>query len=287
MNENRVFYQLKPGTMDACNLTKSARADAERTWRCPSCGSPRPGTEAIDVQIEQSEIKDGPLNLVFDGVALALRSFLAQLGKDVINRDLMLGRVFGPDGNELEEWCTYRSRREIIVRGADERAGPDYPVYNVCYRCCNACGHILYGALLDKYHYLYPTPPQDAEVFQDSRSLVVPDYLFSRLEVPKKARIYVDRLEVLDAPLDGFGVLEPWEPDRSKWGIRHRTMRGHTCLTDFVLRQGQEDLDARKNGYYTSIIWHFFPDPESGQVDIAPELLQSMERSGINCTIHD
>jgi hypothetical protein len=243
----------------------------------------------MDVQLEELQIKKyhAPLNFVSANIGLAQKSFLAQIGWDIVERDLYLGRVFNYHRKLLDDWVTFHGRRHLVVRGADERAGPDYPIYNVRYRCCHICGRVLYGALRDKHHYLYPSPPTDAEIFEDRCSLIVPDYLFAKLEIPKKAKIAIDRLEVLDEPLDGFGILEPWESDRSKWGDRHRSMRGCTVLTDSVRRQGSEDVEAMNQGYYHSVYWHFFPDPETGRIEMTPELREAVEGSGIQCVLHE
>jgi hypothetical protein len=283
MSNVKYYYKLCPLTSDPEDLTKQARAEAARTWECSECTSLKLGAGAIDAQISVSRIKDKPINFVTDGIGLALRSFLDQLGPDVVERDLHIGRVFGSDGEELKDWCTFYGRREVVVRGCDnledenDRAG---------YRVCRQCGRTLYFAL-EKPHYLCPSPPTDAEVFTDHcLALVVPDYLLAKLEIPKKSKIAVTRLEVLAEPLDGFGPLEAWEADRAKWGVRHESKRGYTRLTDSLLRQLKEDVDARNRGYYTSIFWHFFPDAETGRIEIAPDLLEAMEMSGIKHVLH-
>jgi hypothetical protein len=268
--------------MDACNLTHEARAMAARTWQCSGCNSPKPGSKSIDVHLQQVRIKDGPLNLVTCGLGLVYTPFLEQLGWENVERDLHLGRAINYKGKLVDDWVTFNPRRRVIVRGSDD---PKNENSRAGYRICVECGRTLYGAYGTPY--LFPGPPADAEIIgKRTSTLIIPDYLFFKLEIPNKAKIAVDRLEVLGEPLDGFGVLEPWEPDRSRWGVRHQSMRGYTRLTDSVLRQGKRDVEAMNNGYYHSVYWHFFPDAETGRIELAPDLLEAMERSGIEYVLH-
>mgnify|MGYP001449074007 CR=1 FL=1 len=283
MNNKPVFYELSPSSMNACNLTPQAKAKAQQSWLCPGCVSPKPGVGPVDVQIQQSRIKDQPLSFVRPGVPLALRSFLDRLDKEVVQRDLYLGRVFGPDGRELEDWCTCLARHRIIVRGSDD---PADEISRAGYRICKECGQTRYFA--QGVQYLYPDPlASDAELFTDGCSLIVPEHVITRLKISDSDGIYITRLNILDSPLDGFGELFPVEADQSKWGDHHKSKRGYTTFSNSLLAQGKEDVQGIKQGYYRRVYWHFFPDDETGQIAIDPELLEAMEDSGIMCVLHN
>lgn len=281
MSDASIFYQIEPTTMNPCELSPDSHTKVKQTWLCAGCGNARPDVQGIDIQIDRSTVKDGPLNFAAY-VPIVQRSFLYQMGEHIADRDLMLGRVYSSNGTELDDWRTYHARRNVIVRGSDD---PNDENDQVKFWCCNECGRLVYSA--GGIRYLFPDPPNDAEIYETALGLLVPDYLFSSLVIPKKAKVYVKRLKVINPPLDGFGVLGNWETDRSKWGTAHRSMRGCTRLTDSLLRQGAEDVEAIKRGTYRSVFWHFFADAATGRIEIAPDLLEAVERSGIKCVFHE
>lgn len=197
MNGKSVYYFLQPTTMDACNLTREARKLAPSEWKCEGGIHAKPDIGPINVHISHHRIGDKPLNFVTDGVHLALRSFLNQFGQEILARDLILGKVFGPDGRLNDEWVTYRGRRRIIVRGSH------------CTGCrtCDVCGRTLYSFKGEPY--LYPTPPSDADVFEANvMGMVISESIFSHLVMSPKSKIAVSRVEVIDPPLDGLGTLD-------------------------------------------------------------------------------
>lgn len=197
MNATHIYYYLQPSTMNPCNATLEERKRIRNTWKCPGCTLPKPDFGAIDITIAQTKIRDEPLNFVTDGVDLALMSFLDQMGQDVVSRDLLLGNVFGPDGKLNEEWVTYRGRYSVVIRGEND----------ITTRKCESCGRRFYGSKGEQY--LYPAPPSEANVFEYyGMGMVVTERIFNRLEIPPKSKIAVTRLEVIDPPLDGLGLLE-------------------------------------------------------------------------------
>jgi hypothetical protein len=103
---------------------------------------------------------------------MASMAFLDALGTDLIQRDLYLGRVYGPDGQELREWATLRGKHRLTVRGTK----------NVSYRRCAQCGRDVYFAMGKKY--LYPGPPPDIAIFEsDLCGLVLTEETFLRAGV--------------------------------------------------------------------------------------------------------
>lgn len=183
--------------MDPCSLTKEAYAKAQHTWLCTGCCAPMPGIGALDVQLEDSP-HDGPLNFVNGcGVPIALRSFLDAIGDEADRRELMLGRVHGPDGKRLDDWVTVRGRHGLIIRGSK----------NVSHRQCSNCGRHVYFAMGKRY--LFPEPPKDVEIFEsDLFGLVLSERLFSLIDLSKWKSISVDELPVLKEPKDSLGDLQ-------------------------------------------------------------------------------
>lgn len=182
--------------MDGCDLTKEADSDARRSWLCTGCNSPKPGVGAIDVRIRAVPGKE-PLNAVVGwGVPIASKAFLDAIGNDLVQRELYLGRVYGPGGQELTEWATFRGKYHLIVRGSE----------NVSHRRCAECGRDVYFAMDKKY--LYPSPPPGVSLFESHMcGLILAEDVFSRSGIEKWPGLWIDKLSVADAPEDSLGEL--------------------------------------------------------------------------------
>lgn len=193
---DKLFYRLSSITMESCDITKASYEVAKKTWLCMGCCSPKPGIREINVHLDVYP-ENIPLNFVNGcGLGIAQKALLWSLGEAEAQRDLYLGLVYGPDGHQLEEYVTYHSYPEIIVRG-DQHAN---------YRHCIECGRTLYFAMGKKY--LYPAPPKGASIYyKGNGGLVITEELFQRLDVTQWHKLAVDALSVLDEPLDGLGIL--------------------------------------------------------------------------------
>jgi len=198
MNQSAAFYGLTSVTMNPCFLQKEARLAAMDTWACPGCGCPKSEVCSIDVALQDRSPRDKPLNFVFgSSVGLIHRELLECIDQDVIRSDLHLGRVFGRQGEELPDWVTFRGRREVIIRGST----------NAGFRHCEECGRVLYSATGSRY--LSPAPPADATVFErQPGALVVPQEIYERVAARNWRRLRIEKLPILDEPLDGLGMLE-------------------------------------------------------------------------------
>jgi len=197
MNEFTDYFSLRSSTMNACSMTHDARDKARLTWACSDGPHAKPGTEAVDVYLQDPAPRDKPLNFVmFGGITVLHQELLDLLGADNIERDLYIGRVYGRGGKLLNDWVSARGRRHLILRGSREAR----------YRVCAGCGRVLYSAMGKQY--LYPAPPTDAAIYEsDLLGFVVTHDIAERIAARKWRRISVDPLPVLDEPLDGLGSL--------------------------------------------------------------------------------
>jgi len=191
-----VFYHLYTASDTPCHLTKEADAEAQRTWLCPDCSSPTPSVTAVDARLRVAPAKE-PLNFLWGfGLSIASKAFLSAIGNDLVQRDLYLGRVYGPDGHELSEWATFRGKHRLIVRGSKEAS----------YRTCNECGRIVYFAMGKEY--LYPAPQEGVAIFDAGNSgLVLPENVFMQAGLDRWRGIYIKKLAVADVPSDSLGEL--------------------------------------------------------------------------------
>lgn len=125
------------------------------------------------------------------------RELLQAFPSEIVGRDLFLGKVIGDGHTELEEWLTFQGRHRLIVRG---RLDPGA-------RICEECGRQLYSA--GGRPYLFPAPPPGADVFEsDLRGLIVTESLFQQIDLTPWKKLRKEKLPVLEAPLDGLGVLQ-------------------------------------------------------------------------------
>lgn len=197
MTKGETYYHLYSATMDPCSMVNDEYEKARLTWLCVGCMTPKNIAVPIDAQIEEKLPADPPLNFINGcGLGLVRASFLAALGPAVISRDLLIGRLLGPDGALVDDWVTFRGRYRVLVRGSK----------NISYRRCTDCGRHVYFAMGKRY--LYPQPPDDAEVFEsDLLGLVVRGDVFSRLALATWPKIQLDKLGVPTAPKDSLGPL--------------------------------------------------------------------------------
>jgi hypothetical protein len=131
------------------------------------------------------------------GIGLAKLSFLESLGFGLIQQDLLLGKVYGPNRSSIEQWVTFRGRRRLIVRGSK----------SVSWRRCSICGRVIYFAMGKRY--LYPKPDDDTGVFEsDLFGIVIRADLVRNVKLDKESNLRIDELRVPKVAFDGLGVLD-------------------------------------------------------------------------------
>ena len=192
------FYHLDSKTMDACELDDHADSNALKKLVCPDCYELKRENIPIDVRLSERIIKDAPLNFVVDLlIGVARRGFLDIFGKEIVDRDLYIGKVLGPDGKQIDDWVTFRGRQPLMVRGSRHFGN----------RTCKVCGRNAYFAMGKRF--IFPSPPIDATIFESNRrGLVIPSSLFERIDMTKYRRKFnIENLHIPTEPPDGFGIL--------------------------------------------------------------------------------
>jgi hypothetical protein len=170
MKENISFYHVYSGTLNPCSVDKESYKKAQHSWLCSQCLSPRESWETVDFEIQESAPDDPPLNFVNGcGLGVVRRDFLEELGLQVVQRDLYLGNLRGPNGALIENWMTFRGKQRVIIRGST----------NVSFRRCTECSRIVYFAMGKRY--LFPSPSENADIFgSDLYGLVLRQQASSR-----------------------------------------------------------------------------------------------------------
>lgn len=197
--DRSMFHHIYSQSMHPLEMVDEHYKQALETWLCPSCKSPRPGTGAIDVTVENQGTRSrAGLNLVMgSGVAIARRELLLTLGVERLSRDLHIGKVLRRTGTPVEDLVTFRGRQSVIVRGRS----------NVSYRKCSECGNQLYFSTIGD-RYLHGLPPRGPDIFESQLwGLVFSDDIASALDLGKWERVTHEVLPVLAIPLDGLGDI--------------------------------------------------------------------------------
>lgn len=198
MSAAKIFYHLYSKTMDPCSMVKDVYAFALDTWLCRNCLAPKPEVREIDIQIQDQNPTNAPLNGVKGAwLPLVTLEFLKIFDPNMIQKDFYIGKVSGPSGTPLSKWVTLRGKRKVVIRGVE----------HVRYGKCDNCGQVRYFAIGKRY--LFPEPPKDSTLFEsDLGGIVLPENLFKLINLNRwRRRLYIDKLEVPSQPADGLGIL--------------------------------------------------------------------------------
>jgi hypothetical protein len=184
--------------MEACDMPRGEHEEAKRSWLCGECLQAKPGIGPIDVRIDEAIPRRIALTFVSGTtVGLCKEVFLdALVGWSTAQEELHLGQVRSADGESVPGWVSFRGKKRVAIRGSK----------NVAYRRCGTCGQGVYFAMGKRY--LFPSPGEGTMFESNLGGLVIPEAVLDPKEAKKWPGTYVERLEVLKAPLDGLGVLE-------------------------------------------------------------------------------
>jgi len=179
------------------DITDACRERALKSWLCAECGSVKPFAGPVEVQVEGAVPRRQPISSAGEATVILVRwDFLRDLGIEVVERDLLIGKVFDERGDIMSEWASCIGRQKVIVRGSE----------HVAHRQCGECGRNLYFAMGDPY--LFPAPPEDVDILDGGRfEFVLKSYLVDRIDRSKWQRIDVGPLPVVTAPIDALGDL--------------------------------------------------------------------------------
>ena len=195
---NTRFVHVYPSTMNPCSPAFGSNRTPPN-WLCTGCCRPRPDVHGIDIQIQEATPGRGALNFVSGtGVAVARKAALKAMGDLIVSRDLYVGRVFGPGGEVIKDWATYRGRYRIAVRGTE----------HISHRICESCGCSAYFAMGERH--LFPSPPPDAQLFESGPGgLVLETNLADRIGIKSWRAVHIEQLPIVPAPLDGLSEVRP------------------------------------------------------------------------------
>ena len=202
---------------DGCDTSYTDEELANLPWRCNHCGFTLDGVKQIDIMLE--DFTAAPKYLAkqkpytFHGILCAdiiWEPFIRTVPQYILDRDMFFGNLIGPDKKRIESWLTCRCRYGLFLRGTKD----------VALTICKNCGYVRYWAHIKPY--LYPAPPDDADIFQCGPHLLFRESVYQYLDMEQwKKKVYVTKITVADAPRDGVELpLLNWPRDL-KWVEEH------------------------------------------------------------------
>lgn len=192
---------LWSSTMNPCSLRRDWIWENRPGWMCAECGEVKTGSGGVDLYIQEDWLDDVPLSMVSGcGVGVIQTAFVELLQAAVagnLEGSIKIGRVFGPNGKLTENWRSFHGDPRVVVRG-ESPAG--------CRVCpCQRCHYFAQGR-----QYLCPAPSESLEVnYAGLGSLVVSERIRTQILVRSWRSLEVERLPILDQPLDGLPPALP------------------------------------------------------------------------------
>jgi len=192
---------------------------ANLLWWCPNCHSPYDDARQIDIRIDESEhylAKQKPLTFAsYSPIKIVWEPFIRAIPSHILDRDMYFGDVIGPDGKRIEGWLTYRCRYYLQFRGTGKGGTSPCKV-----TVCKDCGYVRWFA--HSPHFIYPAPPEDADIFQYGYSTMFRESIYQYLDMEQwRKKVYVTKIKVADKPLDGLDLPQYAIPRDLKWVAEH------------------------------------------------------------------
>lgn len=223
--KKEIFYLLGPKG-DGCETLPAYGSEASYhfpfvrlPWRCNNCGQPFDGTKGVDIKIDVTEkylAKQRPLTFADClHVDLIWEPFIRTVPTHILDRDIHFGNVLRPDGTHIEDWLTCRCRYDLQLRGTG-KGGTSVRKITIC----KDCGYVRWSS--QSPFFLYPAPPDDADIFQCSGDLLFRESVYQYLDMEQwKKKVYVTKIKVADKPLDGLDLPQFEIPRDLKWVAEH------------------------------------------------------------------
>ena len=188
---------LSSSTMNPCSLRHEWVWGERPAWMCTECGEVRPGTEGVDLYIQEKTPEDTPLNMVNGcGVGVIQTEFLELLFAELegnLEDTIKVGQVFGPDDHAISGWRTFHGDPRVIVSG-ETGAG-----LRVCQEC-KRCHYFAQGT-----QYLCPAPLESKHVYYAGLgTLVTSERVRNQILKRDWRMLEIERLPILGEPLDGL-----------------------------------------------------------------------------------
>ncbi len=198
---------------DSCGFPDDVGMIARGVLYCEKCYKIWEEIESVDVIVRDLDCLNPRVPFTFftlPGLPIVHASFLDCFQPDLLKRDLYLGRVYSAKRVLQADWFTVRARHRLIVRGTE----------NVSLRWCEACGRPVYDT--NAGCFLYPEPAANVAYFTDETRFIARSDCVDIRQLRKMRRVAVQEIPVVDAPLDGYGVIEPKgyrSPPNPRWEL--------------------------------------------------------------------
>jgi len=185
-------------TKTTCDPDDKWLMEFEEKYSCPECRMVfrHVFSQAIDVAVDEHP-GVAAMNCVTPPFVDFIRCDFLDLFKDVLKEDIHIGRVFR-HGQLLEQYRTFTSENRLIVRGRE----------NVHWRKCPACRGFVYSPGDFCNWYVLSSSLIERDFYISSKGgFIMTEELRSRIEKGKWKGIIIEKIPVLEKPLDGFDQL--------------------------------------------------------------------------------
>jgi hypothetical protein len=187
------YFYIHSGSLDACTVD-SDRFDYTPFALCSQCQSASTLSGPVELHLQNTRFSRSPIKCVqqLADVGVISREFTDAMPSTAVSQCLILGTVYGGNGNRTDRWHSFHSPFSITVRGTK----------HVTFRTCPECGRHLYFAVGDRH--LCPAPPKEIPIFHAGYgTLVVNSDVFNTINGFVKGKLYATALTVCESPRDG------------------------------------------------------------------------------------
>jgi hypothetical protein len=194
--KQKFAYAIDSTTSDACEVSHSLRAEANKTWLCPGCLTARQDSEIPSLMLK-GRINDLVLNSIDGtGIGVIREDFLQLLNSFNAGSYIRLIRLLDQAGNAIPSFYGFLPTRYTVVRG-DARSS---------YRKCDVCGRLLYFPMGKRYLLKSQFPDEELLVGEQFDGLITRSEIAERVKRMKWKEIVITELPLLDDPLDNLDL---------------------------------------------------------------------------------
>lgn len=184
------YYEISSLTKSAESLFRETRDSVRRNWLCPGCMGVKPKIQAVDLRLQTKPTNVAMTFAWGTGFGIIHRDLLEILGEPA-KTDLMLGGIYGADGERYPEFSSFRGRVRIVIRGDATST----------YWRCQVCGRYRYSPFGKRY--VLTGALTGASIFESQHhSLIVGGETIRRVKQRKWKELGIAKVLVLDSPED-------------------------------------------------------------------------------------
>lgn len=194
MESDGLYYLLTPKGQEGADTTREwTRAADEKGILCLDCRGLLDSYWPVDVRVEHVPRRYTLTLSMFPTFGFIHDQLIDLLGRDTVEKCLILGEVFREDGSRKNGWWTYAGRRRVVVRGEEG---------SEAYRC-EKCRKLFYRG--KGRRYVLSQELDGREIYEDFPCcLVISSELGERVRDARIENLEVEAVQVVEKAVDGL-----------------------------------------------------------------------------------